>query len=40
MEGEPLIPAIYVPPGVSDLRAGRDRALEAAERALLERPLH
>jgi carboxyl-terminal processing protease len=38
MEGEPLIPAIYMPPGVPDLRAGRDRALEAAERALLERP--
>ena len=40
MEGEPLVPTIYMPPGVPDLRAGRDRALEAAERALLERPLH
>ena len=39
MEGEPLAPAIYVPPGVPELRAGRDRALEAAERALLERSL-
>jgi C-terminal processing protease CtpA/Prc len=39
MEGEPLVPAIYVPPDVAELRAGRDRALEAAERALLERPL-
>jgi hypothetical protein len=38
MEGEPLVPTIYMPPGVPDLRAGRDRALEAAERALLERP--
>jgi C-terminal processing protease CtpA/Prc len=37
MEGEPLTPAIYVPPGVAELRAGRDRALEAAERALLQR---
>jgi carboxyl-terminal processing protease len=37
MEGEPLAPAIYVPPGIAELRAGRDRALEAAERALLER---
>ena len=40
MEGEPLRPAIYVPPGVPELRAGRDRALEAAERALLEGPPH
>ncbi|MGB3429278.1 MAG: S41 family peptidase [Burkholderiaceae bacterium] len=39
MEGEPLVPTIYVPPGVPELRAGRDRALEAAERALLERSL-
>jgi carboxyl-terminal processing protease len=39
MEGQPLAPAIYVPPTVPDLRAGRDRALEAAERALLERSL-
>lgn len=37
MEGEPLMPAIYMPPGVPELRAGRDRALEAAERTLLER---
>jgi carboxyl-terminal processing protease len=35
MEGEPLAPAVYMPPGVAELRAGRDRALEAAERALL-----
>ncbi|MGZ8274532.1 MAG: S41 family peptidase [Burkholderiaceae bacterium] len=40
MEGEPLVPAIYMPPGVPELRAGRDRALESAERALLERSLH
>lgn len=39
MEGEPLAPAIYMPPGLPELRAGRDRTLEAAERALLERPL-
>lgn len=39
MEGEPLAPTIYVPPGVPELRAGRDRALQAAERALLERTL-
>lgn len=39
MEGEPLAPAIYMPPGIAELRAGRDRALEAAERALLERTL-
>jgi carboxyl-terminal processing protease len=39
MEGEPLSPAIYMPPGIAELRAGRDRALEAAERALLERSL-
>ena len=38
MEGEPLVPALYVPPAVADLRAGRDRALEAAERTLLEAP--
>jgi len=38
MEGEPLAPSIYMPPGLPELRAGRDRALEAAERALLERP--
>ncbi len=37
MEGEPLMPAIYAPPTLADLRAGRDRALEAAEKALLER---
>jgi C-terminal processing protease CtpA/Prc len=37
MEGEPLAPAIYMPPGIAELRAGRDRALEAAERALLGR---
>jgi carboxyl-terminal processing protease len=40
MEGEPLAPTIYVPPGLPELRAGRDRTLEAAERALLERALH
>jgi carboxyl-terminal processing protease len=40
MEGEPLSPQIYAPPAVPDLRAGRDRALEAAEKALLERGLH
>lgn len=40
MEGEPLAPTIYAPPGLRELRAGRDRALEAAERALLERALH
>jgi C-terminal processing protease CtpA/Prc len=40
MEGEPLVPTIYAPPAIPELRAGRDRALEAAERALLERPLH
>jgi carboxyl-terminal processing protease len=39
MEGEPLAPAIYVPPSVRDLRAGRDRALEAAENAVLQRRL-
>jgi carboxyl-terminal processing protease len=39
MEGQPLAPTIYVPPGLPDLRNGRDRALEAAERALLERLL-
>jgi carboxyl-terminal processing protease len=39
MEGEPLTPTIYMPPSVPELRAGRDRAMEAAERALLERPL-
>jgi C-terminal processing protease CtpA/Prc len=37
MEGEPLAPAIYMPPRLAELRNGRDRALEAAERALLER---
>jgi carboxyl-terminal processing protease len=40
MEGEPLAPAIYMPPGVPELRAGRDRALEAAERALVDRTSH
>jgi carboxyl-terminal processing protease len=39
MEGQPLTPALYVPPTVTDLRSGRDRALDAAERALLERHL-
>jgi hypothetical protein len=39
MEGEPLAPTVYMPPGIAELRAGRDRTLEAAERALLERPL-
>ena len=39
MEGEPLSPAIYMPPGIAELRAGRDRTLEAAERVLLERGL-
>lgn len=37
MEGEPLAPTIYAPPTVAALRAGQDPALEAAERALLER---
>jgi carboxyl-terminal processing protease len=37
MEGQPLAPTIYVPPRLPELRAGRDLALEAAERALLER---
>jgi len=37
MEGQPLTPTIYVPPSLQELRAGRDPALEAAERALLER---
>jgi len=37
MEGQPLAPAIYAPPRLPELRAGRDLALEAAERALLER---
>jgi C-terminal processing protease CtpA/Prc len=37
MEGEPLAPTIYAPPGLAELRAGRDLALEAAERALLVR---
>jgi carboxyl-terminal processing protease len=37
MEGEPLAPTIYVPPTLEDLRAGHDRALAAAERALLAR---
>jgi carboxyl-terminal processing protease len=40
MEGQPLEPKLYVPPTVQELRAGRDRALAAAEQALLERPLH
>jgi carboxyl-terminal processing protease len=39
MEGQPLVPTIYMPPGIAELRAGRDRTLEAAERALLERTL-
>lgn len=39
MEGEPLAPTIYAPPTLADLRAGRDRALEAAEKALLDRLL-
>ncbi|MEP6608234.1 MAG: S41 family peptidase [Burkholderiaceae bacterium] len=39
MEGEPLAPTIYAPPTVADLRAGRDRALEIAERVLLDRLL-
>jgi carboxyl-terminal processing protease len=37
MEGQPLAPTIYAPPRLPELRAGRDLALEAAERALLER---
>jgi len=37
MEGQPLAPTIYMPPRLPELRAGRDLALEAAERALLER---
>jgi C-terminal processing protease CtpA/Prc len=36
MEGQPLAPTIYAPPRLPELRAGRDIALEAAERALLE----
>ncbi len=36
MEGEPLAPTIYAPPTLADLRAGRDRAFEVAEKALLE----
>jgi len=39
MEGQPLAPTLYVPPALPELRAGRDRALEAAEKALLERAL-
>ena len=39
MEGEPLAPTIYAPPTLADLRAGRDRALEIAEKALLDRLL-
>ena len=39
MEGEPLAPTIYAPPTLADLRAGRDRALEVAEKALLDRLL-
>jgi C-terminal processing protease CtpA/Prc len=39
MEGEPLAPTIYAPPTLADLRAGRDRALEMAEKALLDRLL-
>jgi carboxyl-terminal processing protease len=39
MEGQPLAPTIYAPPGLPELRAGRDLALEAAERALLERSM-
>jgi carboxyl-terminal processing protease len=37
MEGQPLAPTIYAPPRLPELRAGRDLALEAAERALLAR---
>ena len=39
MEGEPLAPTIYAPPTLATLRAGRDRALEIAEKALLDRLL-
>ena len=39
MEGEPLAPTIYAPPTLDHLRAGRDRALEVAEKALLDRVL-
>ena len=39
MEGEPLTPTIYAPPTLADLRSGRDRALEMAEKALLDRLL-
>ena len=39
MEGEPLAPAIYAPPTLAHLRAGRDRAVELAEKALLDRLL-
>jgi C-terminal processing protease CtpA/Prc len=38
-EGEPLAPTIYAPPTLADLRAGRDRALETAEKAVLDRLL-
>jgi carboxyl-terminal processing protease len=39
MEGQPLAPTIYAPPTLTDLRDGRDRALEIAEKALLDRLL-
>ena len=39
MEGEPLAPTIYAPPTLAYLRAGRDRALEVAEKALMDRVL-
>lgn len=37
MEGEPLVPTIYVRPDIGELRNGTDRVLHAAEKALLER---
>jgi C-terminal processing protease CtpA/Prc len=37
MEGEPLMPAIYVRPGIAELRNGSDPVLQAAEKALIDR---
>jgi C-terminal processing protease CtpA/Prc len=37
MEGEPLTPAIYVRPGIAELRNGSDPVLQAAEKALIDR---
>jgi carboxyl-terminal processing protease len=39
MEGEPLTPTIYLRPTIADLRAGNDRVLQAAEKALIERSM-